>query len=365
LYEGDEAVKKLLLVLPLVFACSEDHISGTFDLDFGNQVVCEAKVLPLTLTNDTGGEVVIGGASIAGGTDAQGNFSLKGVTVAGVETPSLAGSVSGVTVPPGENYIFSIEYSPKSSQGPHSALLDIAFEKPRGVYQFRLVGSPEGEAPQGCVSLSQGAAVSFDGPVTLTVTKLVAATSELDAPISSEDSEVPFQPATIQLELDLAGGRGTLKLIPEGSFILPKPRPDVPTLGPRIKQDSVVSTLADATGTYQPSNGILSFDDVQVKLNGDFDTVITVTLTTEPIDLKELDKMPNATALRSSFGTKHFDSVGKKIFGSRIDEEGNVTLVGTTKIESATLDAGTDSIFRAMTGTILALLIEGQITVSE
>ncbi|MBI2083325.1 MAG: hypothetical protein HYT76_07115 [Deltaproteobacteria bacterium] len=349
----------------LVAGCgADDQLYGRFDLNFGTSNICVPRTERLKFSNSTAEEVVIGGASIAPGTDPLKNFVLEGVTVGEVEIPSVAGSLSEIRVPPGADYIFTLTYTPKTAGEEHDALLDIAYQSPQmGVYQVALSGTPEGDSAGGCVNLSEGSEVSFDGEVALTVTRLVAATSKLDAPISSDDGERVFEPTDLTLILNLKEAEATLPPIAEGIFILPKPKKEVPTLGPRVKQDTMITTVAEASGQYDSAVGSITLEDVSVKMDADFNTTVVVTLTTDEVSLEALGVMPNSNALQSSFGNDHYDSVGKKIFGSRIDEEGNITLVGTTKIVDSTLDPGADGIFNGMKGTTMALLIEGKISI--
>ncbi|MBI4374700.1 MAG: hypothetical protein HY542_07465, partial [Deltaproteobacteria bacterium] len=224
-----------LIFVILVGCGGEDQLYGRFDLNFGASNICVPHTERLQFSNTTQDELLIGGVSIAPGTDPLKSFTLDGITIGGAEIASIAGSLSDIHVPPGADYIFNLTYTPKTGGAEQSALLDIVYESPQmGVYQVTLSGTPEGESAGGCVSLSAGSQVSFDGEVTLTVTRLVAATSKLDAPISSDDGERVFEPTDLALTLNLAEGRATFPVISDGSFILPKPKKEVPTLGPRV-----------------------------------------------------------------------------------------------------------------------------------
>ncbi len=351
-----------LLFVILFLSCGKDQFSGSFNLNFDKTALCESRITHAQLTNDTGEEMIIAGVAIESGTDRFGNFSLEGVTIAGNEVASVGGTLSEVTVPPGAVYSFQISYTPKDRSREHNAILDIAYREPEtGLLQLHLTGSPDESLPGICASPSEGGEVGFDGALTLTIDQIIAATSKLDAALNSDDGIEPFAPAAIPLTLSLAEGSAELGEIKSGTFVLPKPRPDVPTLGSRITRPTGITTTGPGSGIYDPSQGVITLENLEIKLEGDFITTVITTLTTEELSLSGLPVLPNSNALKA-FGLDHFDSVGKRIFGGRIDAEGEVTLVGVTEIESSTLADGADRIFNDLRGTTLAILIKGTIS---
>lgn len=307
--------------------------------------------------------MVIAGAAISAGTDPEGNFSLDSILVGTEETTSVGGALTEIAIPAGASYTFKVSYSPKTS-GSHSAVIDVAYRAPEiQVDEFQLGGeSVEGETK--CVSLNEGSKVNFDGNLILTVSRLVAATSKLSAALSSDDGIEALTPVPLDITLDLKGGTATLpEIAPADNFILPLPGPAVPVLGGCLKTDTVITSTREATGTYDSSVGSITLNDVVVSLDSDFNTTITVTLTTDDVSLTNLATPINTQAIQA-FGTAHFDSVGKKILGSRIDAEtGKLAFVGTSVIESSTLDPGGCDLTKpsAMKGATMAILIEGSL----
>lgn len=357
-----------LFILSLFSACSGGQISENFAVSFPNTVVCESTTQLIQFTNDTGGEMIIEGAAISAGTDSLGNFSLEGIVVGTTEIASVGGAIPQVTVPPGEKYLFKVDYNPRTGNTTHTAIIDIVFEEPMGVHQLYLSGTATGVLEGNCVSLSEGAAVNFDGPLTLTVTKLVVATSKLGSALSSDDGIVPLTGISLPITLDLHGGNVTFPKITEANqFILSRPKQDVPILGRAMTQDTLITTVGDATGTYDPSVGSLTIENLSVTLDTDFNTTIETTLTTDQISLSTfLPQRINSGAL-PAFGDLHFHSdpaTGGDIFGQRIDPEtGELALVGTTVITSSTLDPGANNLFSPdeLQGVAMAILIEGTV----
>ncbi len=341
---------------------------------FSPIVVCETTTgqIPATpLINGTGKEMVIAGAAGAAGTDPSGNFRLDGIVIDGETTASVGGALNNMTIPPGSNYSFSISYSPKQA-GSHTAVIDVAFSAPEiQVLQLQLDGiAAQGEVTQ-CVSFSEGSEVSFDGEMTLTVENLVAATSKLGAALSSDQGVSEFVPVPLSLNLDLSAKTAELlEITTAENFILPLPGPDVPVLGGCLQSDTVLTSTGDATGTYDPSVGGITLEGVVVNLDTDFNTTIAVTLTTDEVSLDALTAPINTSAIQA-FGEEHYDSVNKKIFGTRMNPdpatptETPIAPVGTTVIESSTLDPGGCDLTKpsAMKNAVLAILMEGKLSV--
>ncbi|MBI2067298.1 MAG: hypothetical protein HYT77_04725 [Deltaproteobacteria bacterium] len=344
----------------ILSACAEDQVSGVSEYVF-QSTVCVTNSQPIPFVNDTEEEMVIEGVAVAAGTDPYGNFSLQDVVVADTSLSAEGASFSNIRIPAGEEYQFQVSYTPKTSGG-HSAVIDVVYRAPlTGVRQLHLTGTADGTGPVGCIVADEGAQVDISGEAAFTITKLVAATSKISQPLSSEDGVRPLDPVSIEMTLDATAGTAMMEQIKEGSFILPRPRENVEILGGNILQDTMLSTSGDARGTYDDSKGSLKIDNLVVTLNGDFNTTITTTLTTDEVSLKTLSTPLVAEAI-ASFGSRHYDSVGKRIFGKRIDPlTGAVVLVGTTTIQSSTLDPGANSMFDDMSGTTMAILIEGTI----
>lgn len=344
-------------------SCGGDQLSGSLQVAFQSTEVCDTKRLVVPFQNPANKEVVIEGAAISPGTDPAGNFTVESVVVGGEETVAIGGAIPTVSIPAQTEYKMNLLYNPKEAGSPDTAIVDIVYREPQGVFQLNLSGESTGDSA-GCVSRSEGVEVGFDGAQVLTVSKLMAATSQLSQLLSSEDGREPFQPTPLTLTLDKAEKKVTLQKIEvEDHLVLPRPKEDVPTLGRATQQDTVITSLADGEGLYDASEGSLTLSEVSVRLDGDFNATVTVTLTTGEVLLSDLNPPIHADAIKK-FGVEHYDFVTKdRIFGSPIDPEtGKVVLVGTTKVSDFEVDPGASSLFRQLGGTTLAILIEGTIS---
>ena len=300
-----------------------------------------------------------------------GNFSLDGIIIDGVETVSTAGTLTNISIPAGAPYAFKVSYNPRNSVSPHTAVLDITWAQPRGVHQIHLDGTVLSADTTDCVTFDEGEEVGFDGTLTLTVNRLVAATSKVASALSSDDARGGFTPVAIPITLSIADREAILpEITAETNFFLPQPVEEVQPLGRCLTQGTLITTTGDASGTYDPSTGSIMIDDLIVTLDTDFYTTIEITLTTDRIALASLPARLNNDAV-GEFGDAHYSAgmsplpSDDEIFGSRIDAEtGTLALVGTSVIESSTLDDGGCDLTRpsAMQGAVLAILIEGQLS---
>lgn len=316
-----------------------DQLHGMVDFNFSSTAVCNTQIKLVPFRNSSGSEMVIEGAAISAGTDPLGNYDLLGVLVRGVEIPAVNSALNNITVPVGTDYSFEVKYSPRTENETHTAVLDIAYSAPeQGIVQVALTGTSTTKTDT-CPSQDIGGPVAFDGEVTISIDKLVlinGANSQL--PIRS-DQHVPDQPYVPPvIPLTLSKNAGTLllpKIELDDNFVLPPPDPlQVPALASLIKNDTVITTFSNASGTYDAATGSLAITDLSVHLDNPadlFTSDLIIDVTTGALDFTSTG-MASGDILRGGFTI-----VENTIIGGPLQEDtGKVVLIGISAFTNAT-----------------------------
>lgn len=334
------------LILSIAACDNTGQLTGMYNLAFNSTAVCNGQQKTIQFKNTGDQPIVIAGANISYGTDAEGNFSLTSATVGSTNIESSSdGSVNDLTVPPGTNYSFNVTYTPRTPNTTNSALLDIAYTAPKqGIVQVALLGSATGQAPNcssspfpqggsggsGSGGTNGGGLAALDGNATITINRIVLYTSAVPAPITTDSGKTttPYQPVPVPIILNLAAKTVTLKAIPKNTFILPAPKGGA--LGNNVSGKTEVTTKSDASGNYQ-SDGSLTIPSILIHLSENFNAEqnfeadILTSLTTGSINPPA--GVNNLSILRSTGFTVSSD--GKSVSGSPINSNTyDVTFVG-------------------------------------
>lgn len=352
------------LVLSSCFGEGGDQVHGMINVAFPSTAVCQAQQKLISFRNVSGGELVIEGVAMSVGTDPMANFSLQGIRIGSAEQESINGVLQDVHIPSGESYAFVVAYVPKTENSNHEAILDIAYREPKeGIVQVSLRGNSAGTVGDCSGGGGGGGPVGFDGPMILTVDSLVAATSAIGQPITTNQGVNKFEAVPIPLVLDSVGGTVDLDPFNGDTFVLPKPRPEVPLLG-NLMRGSITVTIPDGgSGTYDPATGSVEMPHIRVVMDGpeDFYAELDITLTTGRISVATAAFPINVSAW-PFFGTpSHYSPTTQEVFGTPIDPEtGKLFLVGITEPQSVVVRGATE--FNGLPNSSMAVLMEGTLT---
>jgi hypothetical protein len=371
--------KRVLLIfalLPMLAGCfgqGKDQLSQMFNANFSSTVVCESQVQELPFQNVSDEETVIAGIAISGGTDPIGNFSFQGITIDGQFTPSISGALQDIHIPARKNYSLRVNYTPKivdEDKSPQSAILDISYSAPQpGIVQVVLSGTPDGNVNASCNGGGDGGPVSLDGPATLTVNLMIAATSAVNAPINTNQGQQPFVPISLDLNFNKTAGTVSIDAYTEDGFILPPPVSNAPAIGGIIKGETNITIPTGGSGTYDAATGDINIPNLLIHMDGDLDfsADLTLTLTTKNIKVASISPRVTRGALqefKSAAGVVQWDSRidVNEIFGSPISsEDGHVILVGLTKMQNVVVKPGARPELQNLPTASMAVLIEGTI----
>jgi hypothetical protein len=332
-----------LFILGLSFSScmgeGTDQLHGMFSLSFSSTAVCNVQEKLIPFRNSSGSELVIEGAALSAGTDPLGNFDLISIILNGEEILAVNSALNNVTVPVGADYSFKIKYAPRTENESHTAILDIAYASPeQGVFQVLLTGTSSTRT-NNCPTQDIGGPVGFDGEVTIRIDKLVLINGANSAlPIRSDQHvpDDPYVPPVLPLTLNKTAGTLLLSKIDlDDSFILPPPDPiQVPALASLIKNDTVITSFADAPGTYDAATGSLGITNLGVHLDNPedlFTSDLFIDVTTGAVDFTSTG-MSQGDILRGGFTV-----IGTTIVGSPLKADtGQVTLIGISAFTNAT-----------------------------
>lgn len=331
-----------------------DQLHGMLRVDFPSTAVCQAQSRSVQFRSVSEQEIVINGATIAGGTDPDGNFKLVSVTVGATVTPAVGGILHDIHVPTNTIYSFQLSYTPRTENATHDAILDIAYTAPQeGVIQVALSGASTARVAncQTSGGSQTGGVGDLNGTLSITINRIALVSSALQLPISTDpdNTVTPFEPVTVPIVLDAAANTISLPTIPaSANFQLP--RTLTPPLSNLITQFTFVTSEADASGTYG-DDGSLSVESVPIHLKEKFEADFVVTLTTGSVTIP--GNLPKNLLELAGF-TLNTDRT--QVSGSVIDEETKeVILVGIATFSNA---SGTGTVATTIGGTAGAVIIE-------
>ncbi|QQR79887.1 MAG: hypothetical protein IPJ69_11155 [Deltaproteobacteria bacterium] len=375
------SIKIILAILACTasfLACRpNEQIGGMYILeDFSTTPVCHYQEKYIGITNNSSQETVILGANFSKGTNRYGSFQVVAVVVNNEETVLQNKRVERLVIPAHANYAFKIRYEPLlENKTDDIAYFDIAYQSPRqGVYQVRVSGSSTTRDTQ-CVTVEtpSGPVEGLDGDLIFRITKLEAATSPLDATMSSDQGTVPFgidashRYIDIPIRISHAGHSVTLPSITrDRSLALPPPAASGPNKAPDdivntgITIPTVITTGRDISGVFNPDNGEITLPSVPIIMDGDFHTEFSLDLTTESRSQRSVRIPINITALRS-LGSLWNEST-QELHGQRINtsDQGSVILIGFVQIGSVTVRNPNPSL-EELGGKSMAVIIYGNI----
>lgn len=336
-----KALRRFLLaglVLATMAGCTQDQIGGLFESSFSTTPRCGMTDKLLSFSNDSSQDLEIAGIGIAAGSNPDGYFTIEGLIIGNREfiAPLSSGGIGEVTVPAGDTYTIQIRYSPTKNTGetPHAAFIDIAYLSPEpGIVQISVQGTSEGEVD--CPEVVIGEEVGLDGPVDLTITRLVAASPQIAEPLDSSLGITPFIPVELLATLDATAGTIDFPAITANdSFILPPPDPKVsPTLDTLVKGDTIITTRNAVVGTYDDAVGLIELQGLKVDLIVEGELFSEINLT--------LDATTGTVAFRQYFPAIVPKNAGfpviddEVIAGTPIQSDGTVILVGLANVDQA------------------------------
>lgn len=339
-----------------------DQLHGMIDVSFPSTAVCQAQQKLISFRNVSGTEIVIEGAAISGGTDPEGNFNILGIKIDAEEVPATTGFLNDIHIPSGANYSFIISYTPRTEHTTHTAVMDVAYKSPKeGIMQVALSGTSAGKAPTCPTSPGPnpgGGKGDLTGTLSITIDHIALVSSALSQPISTdpENTVTPYEPVTVDLIFDGAANTITLPTIGEDvAFLLPRTKTN--PLFNLIKGETLVTTEADASGSYS-DDGAIEIPNAAIHLNECFDTHFIVTLTTGEVTIP--NNLPK-NLLRTAGFTLTEDQT--KIFGSAIDATTlKTTLIGISHFTDTT-GASSCTVAQSMEATAGAVIIDATVNI--
>ena len=247
-------------------ACNTNgQIVGMIHQSFEVTPKCGKHVKTFTFNNNSGQEMMINGVAITAGTNPSDevtrkrNFTILGTVIG---SKPMTDEVDDLIIPTGANYGIVVAFQPQS-EGAHTIVIDIAYESPKqGVVQMTLTGTSEGEV-ECSVDLGPAESVDFDGALFFRIERMNAVISNSPMSLSSEDAISGFTPIVVPIILDVVNGRATLpEISAEDKFLLP---PSV-QLQNNLPESTLVTTVGESTGTYDPETGMIAIDKMEIHL---------------------------------------------------------------------------------------------------
>jgi len=334
-YFGDMNAKQLTLaMIVLMVACvPEGAISQFHTENFSITPKCGKTDRTLEFTNPFSETLVIKGIAFTPGTNSAGHFTIQGIKIGKSDEvpPQTGGRLRNIEVPSGQVYKLRVRFNPQAESGTKTltAQITVAFTSPTsGLLQVVVKGSSKGETD--CPKIETGESVSLDGTVSLTITRLVASTNGLEVPIGSDNGIRPFKPVKLSGVKLSASGKSIVfpQLTATDAFILPPPAcSKVPELCVIVETDTLITTEAAVTGTFDASTGAVTLPKMRIRMKDrDGEVRIIVTLTTASVIRGDVD----VGRLRLA----KFKIVGGKVVGSPINKKtGEIVLVGHASIK--------------------------------
>lgn len=331
-----------LLAVLLISACAgEDQIGGLFQELFSVTPKCDVTDKLIKFQNPHDEPLLLVGMAFSAGTNGDGHFSIQGLTIGnGQEIPrDASGGISENTIPAGADYTLRVRYSPLEESGAavHSAIIDIVYSAPKsGVVQIEVYGQSQGVGD--CPEIEEGGAEGLDGPVTLEVIRMIAVTTAINVPLSSDNGIDDFTRVKLNAAIN-----GTIFNFPQitlaDNFFLPEPDLTVPGLLPLsvVEGNTFITSAGAVTGTFDAASGHISLPGVKVLLA---DEVSTLEMTFDPLTTDRVSRLvvPKDRIQTGGFTFDPLDRdfvIGTPI-GTANAEEGFLELVGSSVIEKGT-----------------------------